>query len=514
MHARIGNSVSTIPSGPLEAAPTAVITTHSPAPNGAQGRLIVAANRLPVVAQYSPAAGTQFIAASGGLVTALKPVLSAHRGMWIGWSGTVGEQPPDDVSLDQLRADLGFDMRCIALTEEEAQRFYLGFSNEIIWPLFHDLQSHCNFDPSYWQTYVQVNRKFAQAVYQAARPDDFVWVQDYHLMNVASELRKLGIASRVGFFLHIPFPSLDIFLKLPWRQSVIRSLLDYDVVGFQTLRDRRNFAQCLRALVKDVQIEGHGQVLTARSGQRETRIGHFPIGIDYAEFARGAVAPEVAKEAAQLREFLPDRQLILGIDRLDYTKGIVQRLTAFHKALGKYPELCGHVTLIQVVIPSREDIPMYHDLRTEVERTVGRINGEYTRPGGWVPIHYIYRSLSRVELLAYYRAASIGFVTPLKDGMNLVAKEYCTCSIEEDCVLILSEFAGAAPQLRGGALLVNPYDVEGVADTIHRAFHMGTDERKRRMRRLRRAIQRRDIYWWVEAFLRAAPPRPGALTNA
>jgi trehalose 6-phosphate synthase len=314
-------------------------------------------------------------------------------------------------------------------------------------------------------------------------------VHDYHLMNLAAELRLLGSRARLGFFLHIPFPAPDIFLQLPWRRPLLEALLRFDLLGFQTARDRRNFLACVQAVTP---------------GSRATQTGDFPISIDFNAFMRRAAAADVAAKAQELHRLLPKRKLVLGIDRLDYTKGIPLRLRAFQHLLARYPEMRGRVSLMQVVVPSREDIPQYHRLRTEIEQLVGKINGAYARPGGWVPVWYEYRNLSRVELLAYYRAADIALVTPLKDGMNLVAKEYCACSIEEDCVLILSEFAGAAPQLASGAILVNPNDIEAVAGAIREAHAMPATERAARMRRIRRAIRRQDVFWWVDSYLQAA----------
>lgn len=468
------------------------------------GRLVVVSNRLPLALERKPDGSWTAQPGSGGLVTALLPVLRHRGGLWIGWPGTNENDPAIADALDQAAQDAGYTLRGVALTADEVQKFYHGFSNEIIWPLFHDLQSLCNFDPSYWRTYAEVNRRYAQTVFDYCDEEDFIWVHDYHLMHVASELRQLGMRSHLAFFLHIPFPPLDIFVKLPWRFSLLRALLEYDLVGFQTQRDRRNFVQCVRTLFDDVGMDGKGQVVSLRVGVRTLRLGSFPISIDYNGFMRRAAAPDVAARAAELRVQLNNRQLLLGVDRLDYTKGIPHRLEAFRNVLQRYPELQERVTLIQVVVPSRGDIPEYSEIKTRIERLVGEINGQFTRPGGWVPIHYIFRSLTRTELLAYYRAAEIALVTPLKDGMNLVAKEYCACSIEEDSVLILSEFAGAAAQLQHGALLVNPYDREGVADAIHAAFNMPLAERQRRMRRMRRSIRDQDIFWWVDSFLRAA----------
>ncbi len=467
-------------------------------------RLIVLSNRLPFSFRQNESGQWQAEPSGGGLVTALLPVLRHRGGIWIGWPGGAEDVPDISADLTMVGGDTGFTLRSVPLTAEEVRNFYEGFSNEVIWPLFHDLQLLCNFDPTYWRTYREVNRKFAQAAHEASKPGDFIWVHDYHLMNVALELRRLGSKARIGFFLHIPFPPPDIYLKLPWRMALIDALLQFDLVGFQTAHDRRNFVSCLRALIKDAEIDGRGQIVQARVGERTVRIGNFPISIDYNAFMRQAASPEVAARAKELHRMLPNRKVILGIDRLDYTKGIPLRLQAFQDLLTRYPELRERVSLIQVVVPSREDIAQYRDLKTEIERLVGRINGSFVQPGGWVPVWYVYRSLSRLDLIAYYRAADIGLITPLKDGMNLVAKEYCACSIEEDCTLILSEFAGAAAQLGRTALLVNPYDIEGVADAIHRAYHMDKAERQARMRRMRRSIREYDVFWWVDSFLHAA----------
>ncbi|MGE5098137.1 MAG: alpha,alpha-trehalose-phosphate synthase (UDP-forming) [Betaproteobacteria bacterium] len=472
-----------------------------------RSRLVVVSNRLPVAFRRNVSGEWSAQPGSGGLVTALLPVLRDRGGTWIGWPGAVGDEPGFAAALESAGAEAGYALATVPLDEREVRDFYYGFSNEVVWPLFHDLVSLCNFDAAYWDVYRGVNRKYAQAVAARTRPGDFVWVHDYHLMSVGEELRALGSRAQLAFFLHIPFPAPDVFMKLPWRKAVVDALLQYDLVGFQTSRDRRNFLACAQSLVEDFDYEGRAPVVTARAAGRELRIGSFPISIDYNAFMRAATAPAVADKAHELHRLLPRRKLVLGIDRLDYTKGIALRLRAFQSLLERYPELRGQVSLIQVVVPSREDIPQYQVMKTEIEQLVGRINGALARPGGWVPVWYEYRSLSRLELLAYYRAADIALVTPLKDGMNLVAKEYCACSIEEDCVLILSEFAGAAEELASGALLVNPYDVQGVAEAIRRAHLMPKEERVARMRSMRRQIRRHDVFGWVDAFLRAALAR-------
>ena len=468
-------------------------------------RLIVVSNRLPLVFKKDEAGQWHAESGSGGLVSALVPVLRNRGGTWIGWPGT----PDADGELDQTLASAsdaaGYALRPVALTAADVRDFYLGFSNEVIWPLFHDLPSLCNFEPAYWHAYQSVNRKYAQAIVDNQVVDsDFVWVHDYHLMNVALELRALGCNARTGFFLHIPFPPPDLFLKMPWCTQIIAALLAFDLVGFQTPRDRRNFVQCVRALDAQVEVEGRGQMITARVGARVVRIGTFPISIDFGDYSRRASAPQVEEKVAELRRLLPKRRLVLGIDRLDYTKGIPNRLRAFQSLMQRHPELRERISLIQVVVPSRVDIASYNALKLTIEQLVARINGEFQRPGGWVPVWYVYGSLTSLELLAYYRAADIALITPLKDGMNLVAKEYCACSIEADCNLILSKFAGAAAELGEGALLVNPFDIEGVADAIKQAYEMDSNERRARMRRMRHTIRRGDIYHWVNAFMKAA----------
>jgi trehalose 6-phosphate synthase len=429
-------------------------------------------------------------------------VLRNRGGLWIGWPGT---QTTGDLSkpIEAAAKELGYALVPINLSEKEISNYYMGMSNEILWPLFHDLHSYTNFEPHYWNTYGEVNRRFAETIRENSGAGDFIWIHDYHLINVAQELRDLGVKSKIGFFLHVPFPPLDIFVKLPWRAEIIAALCEYDLIGFQTMRDRRNFLQCLRALKQGVSVQGKGQVITVILGDREVRIGSFPISIDFNEFAQRAASKEIADSAWYIHEDLPKKKIILGIDRLDYTKGIPYRLKAFRTLLKRHPELHRKVTLVQVVVPSRRNIPMYRDLKEEIDRLVSEVNGEFTR-SGWVPIHYIYRALDRRELLGYYRTAEIALITPLKDGMNLVAKEYCASNIEESGVLILSEFAGAVAQLQRCALLVNPYNIEEVADAIYQAYTMDIHERKSRMKILRQGIRRYDIYWWVNSYLEAA----------
>jgi trehalose 6-phosphate synthase len=472
--------------------------------SGSRPRLLIVSNRLPVVLRKEKRRRWKAVPGSGGLVTALAPVLRHRGGLWIGWPGTTEASGREiETVLERFTRDSGFTFKPVSVTAEENKKYYCGFANEISWPLFHDFPSRCNFDPSYWSSYQKVNRKFAHVIQKNLADGDYIWVHDYHLMNVGRELRTLGVKDNIGFFLHIPFPPLDIFLRLPWRFQLLRSLLDYDLIGFQTLRDRRNFIQCVRTLIRGIHVQGKGRVLAVRFGDRDVRVGVFPISIDFHEFANLAATEDVADQAWYIHEHLPEVQILLGVDRLDYTKGIIERLQAFRNALFRYPELRERVILVEVVVPSRREIPEYEDLKIEIERLVGDINGQFTR-ASWVPIHYHFRSLNRTELVAYYRTAEIALITPFKDGMNLISKEYCAASIEENGALILSEFAGAAGQLQKGALLVNPHDTEGVADAIYQAFKMSQNERRERMKKLRGSIRKQDIYWWVDSFLQAA----------
>ncbi len=464
-----------------------------------KNRIVVVSNRLPVTIVQDPN-GLRIKPSSGGLVTALRPLLNDCAGTWIGWTGT-DASPEVERVLEEYSRQSNFALKPLFMTREERWRFYCGFSNEVLWPLFHDLQSRCNFDPTYWDTHLDVNRRFAEMAAGEARPGDLIWVHDYHLMSVATGLRELGVGERLAYFHHIPFPAPDIFEKLPWREEILTGLLDFDVVGFQTLRDRRNFVACLRHFVKAAEIKHHGEHLLVEEPGRNTFVGAFPISIDFEEFAQGAAGEDIGTRAGEIKRSMGDCRIILGVDRLDYTKGIPERLGAFRHLLESHPELRKKVALLQVVVPSREDIPGYSELKAQIQRTVSEINGHYGEPG-WMPIHYVHRSLDRPELLAYYRAADVAVITPLKDGMNLVSKEYCAARVNHDGVLILSEFAGSAFQLHHGALLVNPYHTRAVAEAIRLACEMPLPEQRKRMRKMRSRISREDIYWWRDSFCR------------
>ncbi len=464
-------------------------------------RLVVVSNRLPITLENDETDGLFIRPSSGGLITALAPVLRDTAGVWLGWPGTSKDILLDG-HLDRAGSEMGCTFETVSLGQEELDDYYLGFSNRVLWPLFHDFPNICKFDSQQWQAYLRVNRKFARKLVQITDEDDYIWVQDYHLLLVARELAGMGANRRVSFFLHTPFPSLDVFKRLPWRKQIINAMLQYDLIGFQAHRDKQNFLECVKEIAN---VEGHsdGNGLHHIERRNHTaRVGVFPISIDFAEFERLAASSCVARRVEQLHRLCPDCKVLLGVDRLDYSKGIPQRLAAFRSLLERFSELRGKVTMFQVMVPSRDSIPEYRTVREEIEKMVDDINRSFG-DDDWLPVHYIYRNLDRAELLAYYRAADVALVTPIKDGMNLVAKEYCVANIENDGVLILSEFAGAAGQMRRSAIMVNPNHTEEVTNAIYRALHMPAEKRRVRMRRLRHSLRRRDIYWWSNLFLRS-----------
>jgi alpha,alpha-trehalose-phosphate synthase [UDP-forming] len=484
---------------------TRKLRNHSSSNNQGEvlfNRLIVVSNRLPITVNKNGAGELEVMPSSGGLVTALSPVLRDTRGLWIGWPGATTPVNLDG-HLHLAGKQLGCTFEPVVLSEEELGDYYLGFSNQILWPLFHNFPEFCKLDLGYWQTYQEVNRKFAHVVAQLSSDNDYVWVQDYHLLLLARELRDVNVKRQTGFFLHTPFPPLDTFWRLPWRIQIIRAMLDYDLVGFQTQRDRDNFLECVEESIAGLHYEDNGGLIVVNSPSRKTTVGAFPISIDFSDFETLAMSGQVEERARQIRQAAPDCQIVLGVDRLDYSKGIPLRLRAYRTFLERFKELHGKVTMTQIVVPSRDKLPEYQAVKTEIEHLVAEINNEFSDQN-WVPIQYIYGSLDRPELVAYYRAADIALVTPIRDGMNLIAKEFCAASVDNRGVLVLSKFAGAAHQMRREALIINPHDIDSVVEAIYQAYHMPTDERRTRMQRLRQSVSRQDIHWWSNLFLERA----------
>src|SRR5690348_17508284 len=420
---------------------------------------VVVASRLPVDRAEGPNGEQEWRTSPGGLVTALEPVMRQAGGIWIGWSGDAGEAP------GEFEAD-GLDLVGLGLSETEVTRFYEGFCNATLWPLYHDVIAAPQFHRSWWEAYVTVNRRFAQAAAEQAAPGATVWVHDYQLQLVPRMLREQRDDVRIGFFNHIPFPGYEIFAQLPWRRQVVEGLLGADLLGFQRRADATNFLRACRRAV-GLTTRGPAVRVSEPGGSREIQAAAFPISIDAKGLAEIARRDEVQKRSAQIREAQGEPGLVLlGVDRLDYTKGIVHRLRAYGELLDE-ERLGPRPVLVQVASPSRERVGAYQTLRDEVEVMVGRINGEHGEVG-YAPVHYLHQSFPREEMAALYLAAHVMLVTPLRDGMNLVAKEYVACRNDESGTLVLSEFTGAADEL-AGAFLVNPHDIEGLKYTILRA---------------------------------------------
>ncbi|MFH1374193.1 MAG: trehalose-6-phosphate synthase [bacterium] len=461
-------------------------------------RLLVVSNRLPVVISRNDDR-YEIEPGSGGLVTALAPLMRQNRGVWVGWPGC-GPEVPAETLLSAHSSDRDYELKPVNLTDDDVGKFYRGFCNRTIWPLFHDLLGYCVFDLNEWLRYVDVNRRFADTVAAQIESDSFVWVHDYQLMLVGHFLRDMGVKRHIGFFLHIPFPSRDLFRRFPWKMELLQCLLEYDHLGFQTLRDRRNFIQCVRDLLPEATMRTSRRESRVICDNRTVRLGAYPISIDFDEFSEGARSSEVADAAWFLHENIPGRTLVLGLDRLDYTKGIPERFKAFERMLEKYPDVHGNISLVQIVIPSRLLVPDYQELKESLDALAGSINSRFSQHG-WIPIHYVFRALDRIQLLGHYRACEIALITPLRDGMNLVSKEYCASSIDNNGVLILSEFAGAAEQMSKAALMVNPYDIEGTADAIYQAYIMDPEERRKRMKVLRSEVRRNNVHKWIDLVL-------------
>jgi trehalose 6-phosphate synthase len=457
----------------------------------ADRNFVVVASRLPVDRVESPDGGQEWRPSPGGLVTALEPVMREAGGAWIGWSGDAGPAP------GAFEAD-GLHLVGLGLSETEVRHYYEGFCNATLWPLYHDVIAPPQFHRRWWEAYVTVNRRFAQAAAEQAAPGATVWVHDYQLQLVPRMLREQRDDVRIGFFNHIPFPGYEIFAQLPWRRQVVEGLLGADLLGFQRRADATNFLRACRRAV-GLTTKGSTVRVNEPGGTREIQAAAFPISIDAAGLTEIARRDDVGKRAREIREALGEPSLVLlGVDRLDYTKGILHRLRAYGELLND-GRLGPRVVLVQVASPSRERVEAYQTLREEVEGTVGRINGQHGEVG-YSPVHYLHQSFPREEMAALYLAADVMLVTPLRDGMNLVAKEYVAARYDERGTLVLSEFTGAADEL-AGAFLVNPHDIEGLKNAIVRAAATTPQEARRRMRAMRRRVSEHDVARWAADFL-------------
>ena len=464
----------------------------SPAPgsrtSASRADLVVVANRLPVDRHTDDDGSTSWRTSPGGLVTALEPVMRSNDGAWVGWHGGDDEHEPFEHE--------GLSLVPVPLTTDEVRDYYEGFSNATLWPLYHDVIAPPAFHREWWDAYVTVNQRFADAAAEVAAKDAVVWVQDYQLQLVPQLLRNQRPDLRIGFFLHIPFPPSELFGQLPWRRELLEGLLGADLVGFQLPGAAANFIRLVRARVG---LRTHRDTVSLPDG-RTVLVRAFPISIDAAGLEEIARRPETERRAREIRDQLGDPEtILLGVDRLDYTKGIVQRLRAFGELVVEEGIGVQEVAFVQVATPSRERVEQYRLLRDDIDRLVGRINGEHGHIGPQ-PITYLHSSYPRTEMAALFRAADVMVVTPLRDGMNLVAKEYVACRYDGGGALVLSEFAGAAAELKQ-AFSVNPYDINGLKATMLTAIRSDPRDLRRRMLAMRRQVSDHDIAYWANSFL-------------
>ncbi|MFG6476411.1 trehalose-6-phosphate synthase [Microbacterium sp. P06] len=453
---------------------------------------VVVANRLPVDRSGD---GEQWRRSPGGLVTALEPVMRKADGAWVGWAG----QP--DVELEPFDFE-GSHLVPVMLTADDIENYYEGFSNDTIWPLYHDVIAAPRYRRQWWEAYVRVNQRFAEAAAAVAEENAIVWVQDYQLQLVPRMLRDARPDLTIGYFHHIPFPAYGLYSQLPWRRQVLEGLLGADVIGFQRVADAGNFARAVR---RQLRYETKASGITVPDGQGGTRRAlakAFPISIDADSYIELAQRPDIQARAAEIRESLGNpKKILLGVDRLDYTKGIRHRLKAFGELLADGRVSVDDVTLVQVASPSRERVEAYVQLRDEIELAVSRVNGDYDNMGH-TAIRYLHQAYPREEMVALFLAADVMLITALRDGMNLVAKEYVASRVDNRGVLVLSEFAGAADEL-GSAIHINPHDIGGLKDAIMRAIDMPAAEQGRRMRALRRRVREHNVEDWSREFLEA-----------
>ncbi len=457
------------------------------------GRLVVISNRAP---PHPPARGetSRRLAPVGGLLSAVSPVVEKLGGLWFGWSGAGSERRPDQTPKTSTLGRV--QLATLDLSQDDLSLYYLGFANRTLWPLLHSFTERVTIRRDSYGAFRRVNRRFAAALYSLLQPDDVVWVHDFQLFHIGQELRQLGWSGKVGFFLHSPFPPASVFAILPWSRQVLEAMMQYDLVGFQTRQDLRNAIEALHTEIGGISgTIGEG---TFVHEDTSLRVGVYPVGIEPARYK----APSGGSGGSLLNTAagdVPPQRLILGVDRLDYTKGIPLRMKAFEQLLVDRPSLRRKVTYLQVSTPSRSRVPEYIREKEEVDQLVGRINGRFSE-ADWTPIRYLYRSLDAKELARLYREAEVGLVTPLRDGMNLVAKEFVASQGDDPGVLVLSRFCGAAESLRE-ALIVNPHDVDGTASAIYRALTMSRRERRERWLALMGSVSSFTATAWADAFL-------------
>jgi len=459
-----------------------------------KNKLILVSNRLPIRVVVNEE-GVDVKPSTGGLATGLTAIHRRIHSVWIGWPGVSIEDIDSEGKKKIEKVLTSENLYPVFLTKQDVENYYYGFCNRVLWPLFHYFPERVHYEPRYWDAYVHVNKVFAEAVLHVYKPGDIIWIHDYHLMLLPEILRReLGDEVPIGFFLHTPFPAVELFRMLPWRKEILLGLLGADVIGFHTYEYVRHFLSTLRVLLGLEHVLGKLHV-----NGRIVVVDAFPMGIDWESLLKTLTSPEVEKRYRNIMEKFKGLKVVFSLDRLDYTKGIVQRLEAYERFLEKYPEYRGKVVFILLVSPSRTGIEGYATLKKQIEELVGKINGRYASIE-WRPIIYMYRFIPLEDLLALYRVADVALITPFRDGMNLVSKEFVISKIDGDGVLVLSEGAGASTELVE-AIIVNPNDREEVADAIKRALEMPKIERVERIRSMQLRIKRYDIFRWVNDFL-------------
>ena len=453
-------------------------------------RLIIVSNRVAPISEGGPAAG--------GLAVGVYDALKETGGMWFGWSGDVVAEPPEGITLEE-RGRVTF--ATIGLAQRDYDQYYRGFSNATLWPAFHYRPDLIQFDRDEFDGYCRVNRWLAKQLAPLLKADDVIWVHDYHLIPFAQALRDEGVTNRIGFFLHIPFPAAQVLLSVPRHRVLAEALCSFDLLGFQTAPDLRAFCDYIETQANGSVVRSAGKPNVVSAFGKTLRAGAYPIGVYPDEIASLAKDGESGREVQTVKTTLRDRKLIMSVDRLDYSKGLVERFRAFEKLLEHQPAQRNNVSFVQIAPPTRADMDTYRDIRLQLEAESGRINGRYAELD-WTPIRYIHRQYERPVLAALFHASHVGFVTPLRDGMNLVAKEYVAAQDPDDPgVLVLSQFAGAAQELNG-ALIVNPLDIAGMADALAAALAMPLNERQARHADMFAQLRENNVSVWRDNFMR------------
>ncbi len=462
-------------------------------------KIIIVSNRIPCSLSLGDSGAVKYKKGIGGLVTALDPILRKNGGIWIGWDGQTTDKFTGikQICITDECGKTRYSVECVHLNEKEIKNYYHGFSNRSIWPLFHGFIFQSHFDSEYWKTYVSVNKKFCNKILKESTRDSLIWIHDYHLTLLPDMLKQANPELKILFFLHIPFPSYETFRVLPWSKKILNGLLGCDLLGFQTKNDRINFLSCCKEIL-NAKTDFKKNIVFHK--KRIINVKNFPISVDFEKFNEMSKRKSSGKFLKNIKKIDNNIKIIMSVERLDYTKGIKERILSIERFFTKYPSHRKKVIFIQISVPSRTKIKEYILLKREIDELVGRINGKFADEL-WSPIHYLYKAIPQTDLAGYYRAADICLVTPLRDGMNLIAKEYVSSKSEEDGVLILSKFAGAAEEMGKYAIMVNPYDIDEVADSINTALNLHNSTRKKMISNLRKIVKENNVFDWAENFL-------------